>query len=234
MKITMNNYRLAIALGAYLFCAAASSYGQGAFLLTSGSVGNIDGAGNVDFSLTFNQVPDFFTVDQFGRQANSFQFYIATSPFTGLFPPRPYASLIRGEEIHVAGDLRVRNDSPPDPDPNASGWGSIRGIVPFTLNGQTLTFSVPSSVLNVSGPFAYTLQLTSYGGGTNAGVYPGLSGGPIPIIVPEPTSSWLAAIGAVTIVGLGLTSRRRLLLFPQEERHKGPASESRSAAVSLA
>ena len=128
MKITMNKYRLAIALRAYFFCVAANSHAQGPFLLTSGSVGNIDGGGNVDFSLTFNQVPDFFTVDQFGRQANSFQFYIATSPFPGLYPPRPYASLIRGEEIHVAGDLRVRNDNPPDPDPNASGWGSIQAL----------------------------------------------------------------------------------------------------------
>ena len=204
MKITIR-YGLAIAIGASFFCVAANSHAQGTFLLTSGSVSNIDGGGNVDFSLTFNQVPYFFTVDEFGRQANAFQFYIATNPFTGLYPPRPYASLIRGGEIHVAGDIRVRNDSPPDPDPNASGWGSIRGIVPFTLNGQTLTFSVPSSVLNVSAPFAYTLQLTRYGAST--GVYPGLSGGPIPI--PEPSSSFLAAIGAIAIAGLSLTRRCR-------------------------
>src|SRR5215467_282001 len=32
------------------------------------------------FTIQFNQVPDFFTVDSFGRQANSFQYFIVGDP----------------------------------------------------------------------------------------------------------------------------------------------------------
>jgi probable HAF family extracellular repeat protein len=183
--------RLAITLAASFFCAAAYSDAQGTFVLTNGYVSNIDAGSNVNFSLTFNQVPDFFTVDQVGRQANGFEFYISTS--TNITTTGPFASIIRGDEIHVAGDLRIRNDNPPDTaDTNSGGFGSIRGSVPYVLNGQTLTFSVPASVLNVSGPFGYELDLLSYGGRTS--YYNGLAGGPI---IPPPPPP--APVGPYTI-----------------------------------
>jgi hypothetical protein len=71
--------RLAVTLAASFFCAAAYSDAQVTFGLTNGYVSNIDGGSNVAFSLTFNQVPDFFALDQSGRQASGFQFYISTS-----------------------------------------------------------------------------------------------------------------------------------------------------------
>jgi uncharacterized membrane protein len=182
--------RLAVTLAASFFCAAAYSDAQVTFGLTNGYVSNIDGGSNVAFSLTFNQVPDFFALDQSGRQASGFQFYISTSTNT---PSSPYASLIRGDEIHIAGVIPIRDDGQPDTtDPNSGGWGSIRGSVPDVLNGQTLTFSVPASVLNVSGPFGYELVLDSYGGMTSN--YFGASGGPIiPPLPPAPVGRYTIA-----------------------------------------
>lgn len=91
--------------------------------------------GLVTFSITFNQVPDFFTVDSFGRAANAFQFYIVGDPT--LSYPANYDSIIRGGEIYLGGGIPIRNGSPSIADPHAGGWGAIRGIVPFTLTGKS-------------------------------------------------------------------------------------------------
>ena len=171
-------------------------YAQGIFALAGGSVSDIDNSGNVNFTLQFSYPPNFFSCDTGGRQANGFQFYIGTTTNVPQFyPPRPYASLVRGGEIYLGNGLVIRNDGPPDDgDPNSGGWGSVRGTVPFALNGATLTLRVPASMLNVTGPFAYSLLLTSYGGATHA-PYTGLSGGAIP--VPEPVSGALVALAIV-------------------------------------
>jgi hypothetical protein len=47
----------------------------------------------------------------------------------------PYYSgvetIIRGEEIHIQGDIVLRDIEPPDTDDeNSGGWGAIRGSVP--------------------------------------------------------------------------------------------------------
>ena len=203
MKTTSRNHCFWLFACICLLGGTVHSIAQGGFSLTDGYVSQIDGSSNVNFTLTFNQSPDFFTVDQFGTQANSFQFYIATTTnIPTPYPLRPYASLIRGEEIPVAGVLPVRNDSPEDTsDPNAHGWGSIRGSVSYSLIGQTMTFSIPANVLNVQGPFAYTLDLLSYGGTT--AVYPALSGG---TMVPEPSLMSLAMMG---LLGFAVLLGRR-------------------------
>ena len=195
-------------LVACLLSAGSRSFADDLFGLTSGYVGNIDHAGNIRFSLTFNQPPDFTTVDSFDRQQNGFQFFIATSPVVPSdSPSRPYASLIRGNEIWVANDIRIRNDGPPDTDPISGGWGSVRGSVPYRLHGDTLTFFVPASVLNVSGRFGYSLLLTTYGAG-NPTVYKGLSGGAIPVCVPEPSSLFLWVTGSLLMIWLPASKTR--------------------------
>src|SRR5262249_25458505 len=77
----------------------------------------------------------------------------------------------------------VRDDGPPDnSDPHSNGWGPIRGSVPYVLSGKTVTFQIPASVLNVQGPFGYTLELMVYGADSFE-PYTGRSGGLI--FVPE-------------------------------------------------
>lgn len=183
---------LSAVAAACLLCAANNSFARGDFELTGGYVGNIDD-GNVTFSLTFNQRPDFFKADQLGRQAEGFQFYISSgTSVPGDFLPGPYASLVRGCEIWNADSIPIRNDGPPSNDPDSGGWGPVRDCVPFELDGRTLKFSVPSSVLNVKGPFAYSLLLTTYGAG-NVTTYSGFSGERI--CVPEPSTFSLFSLG---------------------------------------
>ncbi len=118
----------------------------------------------VDFTVTFNQPPDFATVDAVGRQADSFQYFIvgdAQQPY-----PATYDAIIRGEELHLAPEtLRIRNATPSVSDPVAGGWGSLRGVVPSTVKGAVLTFSVPLHVLTThshDGLFTYTLPVRSF------------------------------------------------------------------------
>jgi hypothetical protein len=123
---------------------------------------------HVTFTLSFSRAPDFQTVDEFDRQADSFQYYILGDP--SLPYPAYYDSIIRGDEIHVVpGVLRIRDPVPSDPDPAAHGWGPIRGEVPYRLQGNVLTFSVALSTISehsVDGRFSYELLLTQFGGST--------------------------------------------------------------------
>jgi hypothetical protein len=124
--------------------------------------------GQVSFTLTLNRAPDFETVDEFGRQADAFQYYILGD--LSLPYPAYYDSIIRGEEIHaMPGVLRIRDPLPSNPDPATGGWGPIRGEVPYRLEGNVLTFSVALSTISdhsVDGRFSYELLLTRFGAST--------------------------------------------------------------------
>jgi hypothetical protein len=122
----------------------------------------------VTFTLVFNRQPDFQTEDSVGRQADSFQYYILGDPtLPGL---ARYDAIIRGEEIDlVSGLLPIRNAFPPVTDPGAGGWGTVRGVVPFRLDGTVLTFSTSLALISehsLDGHFAYELLLTRYGSTT--------------------------------------------------------------------
>jgi hypothetical protein len=143
--------------------------------------------GQVSFTLTFNRPPDFQSVDSLGRQADSFQYYIVGDP--SLTYPDFYDTIIRGEELHITSPvLRVRNAAPTDPtDPPSvsGGWGTVRGVVPYQLNGNVLTFSTPLGLISdhsVDGHFTYDLIITQYGGQTQ--FFPGLES----VVRPRPTT----------------------------------------------
>ena len=129
--------------------------------------------GQVTFTLTFNRAPDFQSVDSLGRQADSFQYFIVGDP--SLSYPNNYDTIIRGEELHMSSPvLRVRNATPTDPtDPPSvsGGWGTVRGEVPYQLNGNVLTFSTPLGLISdhsTDGHFSYDLELYQYGGLTQS------------------------------------------------------------------
>jgi hypothetical protein len=141
------------------------------FLVLSESTIFDPATGQVTFTLTFNRPPDFQTVDSIGRQADSFQYFIVGDP--SLPYPSNYDAIIRGEELHLSGDvLRVRNSGPTDPTvpPSVSGgWGTVRGMVPYQLNGDVLTFSTPLGLISdhsVDGHFSYDLMILQYGAST--------------------------------------------------------------------
>lgn len=144
--------------------------------------------GQVTFRLTFDRTPDFQTTDSLGRQADSFQYYIAGDP--SLPYPSYYDSIIRGEELHITQEvLRVRNATPQDPttDPAVSGgWGIVRGEVPYHLNRNVLTFSTSLGLISdhsVDGHFSYDLQISHYGGDPHQ-FFSGLE----PAVIPRPAA----------------------------------------------
>ncbi|QKQ73668.1 hypothetical protein [Nostoc sp. TCL240-02] len=139
------------------------------FVQSESALVNLD-AQEVSFTINFNRVPDFFTVDKFGRQADSFQYFIDPSGELPIFRPTTsvysnLSSIIRGEEIHVAGDVRIRDVFPVGPfEPNSGGWGKIRGSVPYSLDSTVLKFSAPLQFIGDSdGLFSYRLELYEFG-----------------------------------------------------------------------
>jgi hypothetical protein len=125
--------------------------------------------GVADFLITFDSTPDFFSADAFGRQADSFQFFINTNPSPTPFDMptlwRNATTIIRGEEIHVFGDIPIRARTPSSSDPSSGGWGSMRGLVPFSISGASVNFSVSMAALGVTGDFSYLLEGYDYGAG---------------------------------------------------------------------
>jgi hypothetical protein len=148
--------------------ARADAATPGELLARSQSAVFDPATGQVTFTLSFNRPPDFQTVDSLGRQADSFQYFILGDP--SLPYPFNYDAIIRGEELHLSSNvLRVRNARPTDPTvpPSVSGgWGTVRGVVPYQLNGSVLTFSTPLGLISdhsLDGHFSYDLELYQYG-----------------------------------------------------------------------
>jgi hypothetical protein len=162
---------------------------------------------DVQFTIKFNAPPDFFTLDVFGRQANSFQYFVVGDP--NLPYPELYDAIIRGDEIHVTGStVRIRNSGPPDPDLASGGWGAIRGSVPFSVDGKILTFSIPLNLISDhsrDGNFAYRLE--SYEFGRLTRFLDSQSA-----IVPEPATGVSLVLGGVTLCCW--YGRRRLISIP--------------------
>jgi hypothetical protein len=135
-------------------------------------------------------------VDQFGRPANSFQYFIVGNP--SLPYPEDYDAIIRGEEIHITSDmLRIRNAVGSDPDPNSGGWGPIRGSVPFSLNDNVLTFSAPLHLVSdhsVDGHFVYEVDAYEFGALTNYFFDQST-------VISEPSTALLLALATLCVSG---------------------------------
>ncbi|MCC5660489.1 hypothetical protein LC608_26625 [Nostoc sp. XA010] len=200
-------------LGAALIALGTGQIAQAVLLVESESaVVNLD-AKEVLFTIDFNRVPDFFTLDQAGRQADSFQYYVEADGEFPIFRGSPFyselESIIRGEEINVAGDIRIRDVFSVGPlEPNSGGWGKIRGSVPYSLDGTVLKFSAPLQFIGDSdGLFSYQLLLTEFGGSSDS-----VENKSTIASVPEPNF----ALGALTFgaLSVGLRRKRKHKLAP--------------------
>jgi len=164
-------------------------------------------AQEASFFINFNEIPDFFTVDSVGRQADGFSYRIDTdgSPYPG--DPNqcdPCIDRIIWSIGITPTDLEVRVDGITTPP---------IGSVPYTLTGAMLRFDVPFALLDdFDGDFSYVLGLTEYGGTTDR--MAGHSGNTYdldnrPSIlppVPIPAAVWLFCPSLIGLVGFG--SRR--------------------------
>ena len=180
---------------ALVFLVGSPITASAVFIFQSESAIFEPAADKVQFTIGFNQPPDF-TVNSQGRQANSFQYFIVGD--SSLPYPAKYDSIIRGEEIHLSADtLRIRNSVPPDSGPITvtGGWGAVRGEVPFSLNGNTLTFSTPLSLISdhsLNGTVAYRLESYEFGSLTR------LAESQFSV-APEPATGAVVAMGGMTL-----------------------------------
>jgi hypothetical protein len=158
-------------IGSLLFGLTSGVPAEAALLVLSQSAEvNLDSS-SVLFQIEFNREPDFFTTDEYDRQADAFQYFIEADGGFPIFRGTDIyysnlESLITGWQIHLGGDVPIRNALPPDPDLSSSGgWGSIRGSVPYTLSGNVFSFLVPLQLIGDSdGKFSYRLEWYEYGG----------------------------------------------------------------------
>jgi hypothetical protein len=157
-------------ISSVLFCLGYGTSAEAALMVLSQSAEVNLASNSVLFQTEFNRAPDFFTTDEYDRQADSFQYFIDADGGFPIFRGKDIyysnlESLIRGEEIHLGGDVRIRNAWPPDPDLSSSGgWGSIRGSVPYTLSGNVFSVLVPLQLIGDSdGKFSYRLEWYEYG-----------------------------------------------------------------------
>jgi hypothetical protein len=118
------------------------------------------------FHITFNQKPDFFTIDEFGRPRNEFQYYVDSAPLA--VDDFDFSSdrlrIIRGGEIHVDDTIPVRQANGNSPDPTSGGWGPTVGAAPYALDGETLSFTIPWKWLGeTDGKFTYIVESYEFG-----------------------------------------------------------------------
>ena len=126
-------------------------------------ISDIDNRSTI-FEMKFSQVPDFLSVDEFGRQSNSFQYYISNMVGRSPVPEVPGAGLdivIRGGEIARTGRIVVRLAEGGE---GEQGWGAVVAQVPFVQHGEEVAFTIPWTMLReTDGQFSYSLLLLEYG-----------------------------------------------------------------------
>jgi hypothetical protein len=157
-----------------------------------------------DFSLTFNQAPDFFTLDSFGRPVDSFQYN-----FNGNFQvgggqefPNNLTAIVRGDEIHLGDGIRIRNPNG-DGGPDSGGWGPVIASVPYRLIGNNISFSVPTADLGYTGRY-YQYEVFSLQDGAATADHN-------ITVVPLPSAFWSGLVGMPLAGIAGMWMRRAMV-----------------------
>jgi hypothetical protein len=151
---------LAVALAAALASAPARA------LTIVSHVEHYDaGSDAFQFAITFSVAPEFYVFDEFGRHKDEFQYFITwvLHPENTSYPIFNADVVIRMPESASVTDIRVRDATGPE-EPGSGGWGPIRGSVPYVLDGATITFQIPRTMLGDSdGVVSYALLIGTYG-----------------------------------------------------------------------
>jgi hypothetical protein len=178
--------------------------------------------GMAHFAVQFDRLPDLLTVDAFGRQADSFQFWTDTvspnpiqSTFEGIADAGPLGtqSVLTAVDIPTTGKMTWiwPQDASYTGPRDSGGWGIVVGQGGYTLASDgTVSFDVPLSVLHsADGNFYYGFETYRYGawGGTD---YFGEAGQDYWVsCVPEPSQAGLLAGGLLTLAVLARRRRQR-------------------------
>ncbi|HYO11536.1 MAG TPA: hypothetical protein VER17_21410 [Tepidisphaeraceae bacterium] len=167
------------------------------FTLVSHAVTVDKDAGTATFKLTFDEAPDFGVVGD--AQLDAFQ-YEVDADTTALDRPVEWSdidSVIRGGEIWQGNGIPVRQRDG-DGGEAAGGWGPLRALVPFEIDGNTVTFTTGLSAIgDADGAFRYRVFTTSHGEMTAQAVG---------AVIPLPAALWT---GLTLLGGIGLSWRLR-------------------------
>lgn len=196
------------ALSGVIVPAAPAEAGLAPFGLAGHAVRPDFVARTVDVTLTFTAAPDFAVADlPSNGLRNAFQIHLNAVHHPDGWH---YASIVRVEPPVAQGLLVVRDDRPPDPSPDAGGWGPERGRVPYVLRGMTLSFTAPFAVLgDDDGRFTYEVFTTLDGATTDS--VQGSTAVPLPPTVPLPPAAWpgLGTLAAVAWRRFGRAAAHR-------------------------
>ena len=113
-------------------------------------------------------------------------------------------TIIRGSEINFYGKIPFRDRLGGSSDPTSGGWGEIRALVPYELDGSSLTFtsSLGVAIGDLDGSFSYRLLLVEYGASSD-------SLDSRASVVPVPSAVILGSLG-LTFSGW-LLKRKRMM-----------------------
>jgi hypothetical protein len=179
-----------------IFGAVTARAATDDFHLVAQSATVNQGAGTATFRLEFDRTPRFsLPHGGGGDQPDGFQ--IEVDADYSLFD-RPIGfddidAVVRGAEIHSGDGIPVRDREGDGGGDEAGGWGPVRALVPFDLDGSTLTFTTGLQTLgDDDGHFRYRVITTESGaltGEINAAIIP----------LPTPVYAGLALLGVAGV-----------------------------------
>lgn len=183
-------------------------------------------AGRARFSIEFDRTPDLLTLDAFSNQADTFQFWtdtVSADPLTstldGLVGAGPLGTqaVLTAVSIPATGllDYIWPRDASYTGPRDSGGWGEVQAQGAYFLDGETVSFEVPLSVLNATadGNFYYVFETFQYGAG-GAVNYFGTSGQEYCVsCVPEPATVLLLGIGLVLLAAMARHARPQPIRF---------------------
>lgn len=224
LRFAFGRLRAACLFAACLLCAPGPAHAQAlpppiAPLWYASTVDPT--AGTATFSIRFDRRPDLLTVDEFLRQADTFQYWTDTastdpvrSTLDGINGDGPLGtqSVLTAVDIPATGRMTYiwPQDASYTGPRDAGGWGAIQGSGSYLLGpDDTVSFVVPLALLHApDGVFNYVFETYQYGAGGETDYF-GVSGQAYWVSnVPEPCAAMLLA-GGLALLALPAAARRR-------------------------
>ena len=149
------------------------------------------------FTLEFDHPPNFHANGN--GQPDAFQYEIDADTAeigTGI-GFNSLDTVIRGGEIWEGNGLPVR-DRDGEGGSNAGGWGPVRALLPFEIEGNSLSFTTGLSAIgDHDGQFRYRVFTTQNGE---------ITGQAVGAVIPFPAAIWT---GLAMLSGVGISKRLR-------------------------
>ena len=192
--------RRSIVLSAVLIGFGAAAVSQASvvpFSLVSHSVEVNRTSDTATFTLTFDHAPNFNPSGD--GQPDAFQYEIDadTAEIGEGIGFNSLDTVIRGGEIWEGNGIPVRERDGAGGS-NAGGWGPVRALLPFEVQGNSLSFTTGLSAIGDNdGAFRYRVFTTQNGA---------ITGQAVGAVIPLPAALWT---GLAMLGGIGASKRLR-------------------------